>query len=68
MFKLCSNLFNHVWCIGIEEAIMSLDEKFRVPLLEMYMAHPPSSFDLAIVPRRPALVIRDNIAFSQAWP
>ena len=67
MFKLCSNLFNPIWCIGLEEAIMSLDKKCRVPLPKMYMAHPLGSFDLAIVPRCPALVIRDNLAFSRAW-
>ena len=57
MFRLCLNVFNPVWCVGLEEAIMSIDEKFRIPLLEMYMAHPPGSFDLAIVSRRPSLVV-----------
>ena len=51
ILKLCSNIFNPVWCVGLEEVIMSLDDKLRIPLPEMYMAHPPSSFDLAIVPK-----------------
>lgn len=68
MLRLCSNLFISVWCHGIEEAIMSLDEEARVPLPETYMASPPRIFDIDIVPRHPALAIRDIHEFSWAWP
>lgn len=68
MVRLCSNLFNSVLCHGIEEAIMILDDKARVLLPETYMAYPPRSFDIAIVPRHPTLVIRDIHEFSRAWP
>ena len=66
--KLCINLFHLVWCYGLEEAIMSFDDKARVPLLETYMAYPLGSFDIAIVPRCPAIAIKDNLAFTRVWP
>ena len=53
MVRLCRNVFDLVRCVGVEEAIMILDEKLIVPLPKMYMDHPLGSFDMAIVPRRP---------------
>ncbi len=54
--------------MGFEEAIKSLDEKLRIPLIEMYMSHPLGSFDLATVPRRPLFVIRGHATFNLVWP
>ena len=68
MVELYWNIFDPSWCRGLEEVIMSLDEKNRVPLPEMYMDYPPGSFDLDIVPRQPILIIHDLIAFNQVWP
>ena len=68
MVRLCLNIFYPIWCQGLVEAIMSLDEKFRVPLPEMDMDHPLGSFNLEIVPRQHALVIRDLVAFNKVWP
>ncbi len=64
MVRLCQNVFDLVWCVSLEEAIMSLDEKLRTPLPKMYMAHPPGSFDLAIVPRHPLLVIHEQATYN----
>ena len=68
MIRLCYNIFNPIWCVGLEEAVMSIDGKCRNPLPEMYMAHPLGSFELAIVPRHPCLVIRENALFFLVWP
>ena len=45
--------------------IMSLDDNMKVPLLEMYMNNPPRSLLVAIIPRRPAIVIRDQVLFNR---
>lgn len=68
MFRLCSNLFNSVWCIGLEEAIMGLDAEATAPPPEVYMVNPRGCPALSLANRRPALIIRDNIAFLKAWP
>jgi hypothetical protein len=51
--RLCYNVFNPMWSVGLEEVVNSIDDKLRIPLPEQYMAHPPGSFELTIVPRRP---------------
>ena len=61
-------MFDSVWCYRLVEAIMSLDYKARVPLPKIYMAYPPGSLDIAVVPRRPVLAIKDNLAFARVWP
>ena len=66
MIKLCYNVFNPIWCVGLEEAVMSIHGKCRNPLPKMYITHPPGSFELAIVPRHPSLVIQENSVFFQA--
>lgn len=68
MVRLYLNLFNSTWCKGIIEVISSLDKNLYVPLLEMYMNHPPGSLIIANIPRRPTLVIRDSVAFNRNWP
>ena len=59
MIRLCLNIFDSTWYTGIIEAIMSLDDNLRVPLLEVYMNNPPGSLPVAIMPRRPTIMIRD---------
>ena len=68
MIRLCHNIFDPVWRLGLEEAIMSSYKKLRTPLQEMYMAHPPRNFDLAIVPRCPSLVIQELSTFNLVRP
>lgn len=68
MVRLCLNIFYSVWCQGIIEVIMSLDEHLCVPLRELYMKHPPGSLVVENVPRRPTLIIRDLPTFNMAWP
>ena len=48
--KLCLNLFSRVWRKGLERAILSIDDKKRIPLPKSYMGRPPSSADLDIAP------------------
>ena len=57
MIYLCCNIFYPVWCVGLEEVVKSINEKLRISLPKMYMAHPSGSFDLAVVIRRPTTVI-----------
>lgn len=61
-------MFDLVWCVGFKEFIKSLDKKLHIPLPKMYMAHPPGSFDLAIVPRRPSLVTHEHAIPNLVWP
>ena len=46
---------------------MGLDEKLCLPFLEMYMEHSSGSLIIANIPRRPALIIRDRVAFNMPW-
>ena len=61
IIRLCYNLFYPRWLVGLEQVVFSIDEKLKILLPEAYMAHQPDSFELATIPRRPSLVIRDNI-------
>ena len=61
---LCYNMFDLVWLEGLEQAFFGIDDKLKIPLLEVYMSHPPGSFELAIVARRPSLVIGKTFCFS----
>ena len=67
MIKLCFNVFDIVWCVGLEEAIMNIDAKLKIPLREMYMVHPHGRFYLAIITRHPSLVMQENASFYQEW-
>ena len=68
MICLCLNIFQSTWCKGIEEAIMGLDENLCLPVPKMYMEHSLWSLIIANIPRCPALIIRDRVAFNMAWP
>ena len=68
MVRLYLNIFYSTWCQDIIEAIMSLHENLRVPLLEMYMNHPPWSLSMENILRRPTLIIRDHSIFNRVWP
>ena len=68
MIQFCYNIFNPVWRVGLDEVIKSINQKLRIPLPKMYMAHPLSIFDLTMVIRCPTLVIRENVAFIKKWP
>ena len=52
----------------MEETILGLDDRGRVPTPETYMTYPPGSPAMAFVPRRPAIVIRENQELLGAWP
>ena len=67
MIRLCLNIFDSIWCYGLVEVVMSLDENLRVPLLKMYMEHPPGNLVIANILRRPTLVIRDQVNFNEVW-
>ncbi len=68
MIRLCCNIFDLVWQMGLEEAIKSIDKKLRISLPKRYMAHPPTSSDSVVVIQHPSLAICENMAFYKEWP
>lgn len=68
IISLCRNLFVPTWRKGLEQAVFSIDGKFRIPLPERYMSLPVGHPDLITAPRRQSLFIRENFAFYKEWP
>ena len=50
MIYLFLKIVQSTWCRGIEEDIMGLDENLHIPLLQIYMEHPPGSLIIANIP------------------
>ena len=63
IIRLCLNIFDSTWLIGLENVIMSMDEKLHILLPEVYMAYEPEELSYINIARRPSLFIRDNIKF-----
>ena len=67
IIRLCLNIFDSTWLVGLENVIMSMDEKLCVLLPEVYMAYEPEELLRINIARRPSLFIKDNIKFYNTW-
>ena len=47
--------------MGLENALLNMDEKLCIPLLEVYMAYESGEIFLVNATKRPSMYIRDNI-------
>ena len=66
--RLCYNVFDPTWLVGLENAVLCMDDKLCIPLLEVYMAYNLGEIMDVNATRRPSMYIRDNIQFFNTWP
>lgn len=67
IIRLYHNIFYPTQLEGLENVVLSIDQKLKNFLPEVYRAHPLGSLTLAIFSRRPSLYIQDNIQFHSTW-
>ena len=65
--RLCYNVLNPTQHVGLENALLSMDEKLCIPLPEVYMAYESGEIFLVNATKRPSMYIRDNIQFFNTW-
>ena len=66
--RITHNIFDPCWLVGLELAVANIDARLRIPLPEAYMEFDINSQEMVRSPKRPCMIIRDNIQFYKEWP
>ena len=67
IIRLCLNIFNPLWLVGLEEAVMSIDLYNNIPPPEIYMNTSPGPLMTYSHLFRPVIYICDLPAFHKVW-
>lgn len=61
IIRIIHNICDPCWLVGLESAIATIDSWLCIHLLEAYMEFDVNSPKIGRSPRRPCMVIRDNV-------